>query len=139
MAQAKHNNTPAGFNRRALLKLAPAALVAGAVPAVAVPAPADPMVNLVDEWTHAFEAWWAAAQHPDAGNFDTPECLYWDEKRDTLVDEMKGMKIATLAGFIAFFRFVSLDNAMGDFNQPEMQGWQWKKLNQWAEARALVA
>jgi|GEM_PF-1880422 len=125
------------MKRRVLLKMAPAALALGPVPAVAArPVADDPIIGYASRWSDALDIWLEAAARTDGGNFDLPIHLEMDEIKDAMIERMKETPITTAAGFAAFCDYVHRDQHFGDEAEqyPEMQRWQWDKIKAWAEA-----
>ncbi len=129
MASAKHNDAPAGFNRRALLKLAPAALAAGAVPAFAA-AEETPVMKLFQEWQVAHDAEVVAFRESDTG-----ECAMCDAATDRRVAVEKRLIAAPCEGLGDWALKVIAWTCFGDFSIEDSCG----RHDLWAEARALVA
>lgn len=129
------------MNRRSLLQALPAAAAFPAV--VAAPglaAPTDPLVDLCERYIKAFDAWEEASEHEGEGNFNGPLTTRIDAEKGRLAEAIKVTPITTAAGFAAYCRFVHVDNFMRDESEdwPDMARWQWNKIKEWSEARALI-
>lgn len=128
-----------GLNRRSLLKAAPAFAVLPALAAVpAMAQSADPIIAYVDRWLEAYDAWNAAVDAPEGGNFDSPACLEQDRIKNEMEALIRQTPITTEQGFRAYCQYVAVDSYMSDETNefPDMRRWQWIKIMQWAEARA---
>lgn len=126
------------INRRHLLRAAPAvgfaALVAGAVPVEA--ASHDPLVDLCRRFTEAYDALGVELKKPEAGNFDTPECLRLMAIKDELAEQIEATPITTVAGASALLDFIWLDCGVEGSDWVDLQMWAFVKLRSWANAEA---
>lgn len=130
------------MNRRRLLKLAPTALAATAVPAFpAATVASDPIIPLCDAWVAAYQEWDAESEKDGGGDFDTPRHQKLDQLKEQLAERIEATPITSDAGCAAFWRYVDADNYLRDQSMdfPDVRRWQLMKLREWAEARALVA
>lgn len=129
------------LNRRSLLKAAPAFAVLPALAALpAIAAPTDPIITYTKRWLEAYEAWNAAAEEPDGGNFDSPACLEQERIKSEMEDLIQRTPITTDQGFYAYCQYIAADSYVTDeLNQfPDMRRWQLLKIIEWSEASARI-
>lgn len=120
--------------RRAILKAAPALSLVGAVPAAATQP--NRTAALVAEWKEANEAWRAAVRKPGGENFDSPECLHWEERQDWLEDEIKATPLAGPQDTLALIEFGRINYASSSGEWVDLPVWVLDLLQ--GQARALI-
>jgi len=121
------------MNRRALLKAAPALALIGAAPTAA--AQPDRTAALVAEWRLAADAFNAAVEKPGGADFDSPECLHWEERMDRLEAELKDTPLSGPEGTLALIEFGRRNHASSDGNWIDLPRWIVDKLQDQARAQ----
>lgn len=124
MASAKHNDAPAQFNRRALLKSAPA--VAGLMAVGAAPAVAQgetPVAALFREWRAAQALCDAASNDEYAAAHDHR----WGIEQKLVAETSQNLRDVMLKLM-----------AWSSYGEGEIEGESPWLVQTWAEARALV-
>lgn len=125
------------MKRRDMFKLAPVALLGCNSPAIASQSQMKP---LVDAWEHAHAQWIAAASKPDAGNFDTPECLHWEAQREKRQEALKSTPLTSSDCVKALLRFIWVDgDAQASWDEyPQVPRWALKTLLEFTGSHDLI-
>ena len=97
---------------------APFAFVAGRSTAALIPAPTDPLPALVARHRAATEAFIAAANEPDGGDFDTPACLAAAGEREALCEPIAHAIPTTPEAAAAQLEWLDRDSEGMDLGYP---------------------
>ena len=90
----------------------------------------DILVDLVEQWYHAWKAYETA--HDPWGRFDSPECLRWEAERQRLEGLIRDTPPQTPAGIAALCRFVWIDMCCEGQEWPVVPGWAIQVIREWA-------
>lgn len=135
MAPSKDNT------RRAFLKGIPAIAAVTVAPMAAAMVGNDPLVGLCRQYQSAHDALGVELQKPEAGNFDTPECLRIMAIKDRLEEQIKATPISTVAGAAALLDYAWIDCGAEAGDWVDFPTWVFARVREWStqEASAFAA
>lgn len=100
---------------------------------MAAPATSQPprAAALAREWIVAHRNWIHAAEAPGAGNFDTPECLYWERMRDQAEAALEKAVVCSMEDAQALLQMMWLDSDAERVESPAVPRWGLLRLMEW--------
>jgi len=93
-----------------------------------------PLSALVAAWEAAREQWINEAQKPDAGNYDTPECLFWASEMERFQGLIEACPITSQIDAAAMVRFIWVEADAANDAWPQVRRSALAKIKEWAVA-----